>query len=83
MTDIIEKADADVLERDTSVYTLATARLSRPDIPADLLAVIDLAWSVIAGYDDISAFDLEPVCPTLSALREATAEFIADAGGHK
>jgi Iap family predicted aminopeptidase len=81
-TDTIEKADADVLERDTAVYTLATARLSRADIPADPLAVIDRARSVVAGYDDASTFDLGPVCSALNALREATAEFIADAGGH-
>jgi N-acetylated-alpha-linked acidic dipeptidase len=71
-TDTIEKADPDVLERDTGVYTLATARLARADRPADPLATIDHVRSVIAGYDDASTFDLEPVRSELDALREAT-----------
>ncbi|RLM76624.1 peptidase M28, partial [Halorubrum sp. Atlit-8R] len=61
-TDTIDKADPTVLERDTEVYTLATARLSRVDLPADPLATIDHVRSVVADYDDVSEFDLEPIC---------------------
>ena len=75
-TDTIEKADPDVLERDTAVYTLATARLSRADLPADPLATIDHVRSVVADYDDASEFDLEPIRSELSALREATVEVV-------
>jgi len=60
------------------VYTLATARLSRADIPADPLAAIDHVQSVVADYDDGSTFDLEPIRSELNALREATVEFIDD-----
>jgi len=75
-TDTIEKADPDVLKRDTEVYTLATARLSRADTPADPLATIDHVRSVVAEYDKASTFDLEPVLVELDALREATAAFV-------
>lgn len=75
-TDTIEKADPDVLERDTEVYTLATARLSRGDMPADPLATIDHVREVVTGYHDTSTFDLEPVLSELDELREETAEFL-------
>ena len=81
-TDTIEKADPDVLERDTEVYTLATARLSRAERPADPLATIDHVRSIVADYDDASPFDLEPVCSELDELREAAAEFVDDADGY-
>lgn len=81
-TDTIKKADPDVLERDTEVYTLATARLSRAKQPADPLATIDHVRSIVADYDDASTFDLEPVRSELDALREATAEFVADTEGY-
>jgi hypothetical protein len=57
-TDTIDKTDPDVLERDTKVYTLATARLNRVDTPANPLATIDHVRSILAEYDDASTFDL-------------------------
>lgn len=81
-TDTIEKADPTVLERDAEVYTLATARLSRADLPADPLATIDHIQSVVADYDDVSEFDLEPICSELARLRESTVEFIDESDSY-
>lgn len=50
-TDTIEKANPDVLERDTEVYTLATARLSRAEQLADPARAIDELASTAAEYD--------------------------------
>ncbi|MGM0717780.1 MAG: M28 family peptidase [Halobacteriota archaeon] len=79
-TDTIEKADREVLERDTAVYTLATARLSRAEHPADPVRTIDRLASAATAYDEASEFDLEPVLDELDAVREATTEFL-DADG--
>jgi N-acetylated-alpha-linked acidic dipeptidase len=81
-TDTIEKADPTVLERDAEVYTLATARLSRANLPADPLATIDHIQSVVADYDDVSEFDLEPICSELARLRESTVEFIDESDSY-
>lgn len=81
-TDTIEKADPDVLERDTEVYTLATARLSRAERPADPVRAIDQLASTVTEYDAASEFDLEPVIDELDALREATTTVLADAEGY-
>ncbi|GAB7095183.1 M28 family peptidase [Halolamina litorea] len=81
-TDTIEKADPDVLERDTEVYTLATARLSRADCPADPVRTIDRIAAVAEEYDGASEFDLGPVVDELDALREATVAFLDDADGY-
>ncbi|WP_053947855.1 M28 family peptidase [Halolamina sediminis] len=81
-TDTIEKADPDVLERDTEVYTLATARLSRAERPANPVRVIDQLASTAAEYDAASGFDLGPVIDELDALREATTAFLDDADGY-
>ncbi|MFC6734993.1 M28 family peptidase, partial [Halolamina salina] len=64
-TDTIEKADPEVLERDTEVYTLATARLSRVARPADPVRAIDRLASAAAEYDAASGFDLRPVIDEL------------------
>jgi len=81
-TDTIEKADPDVLERDTEVYTLATARLSRAEQPADPVRAIDQLASAVTKYDAASEFDLGPVIDELDALREATTTVLADADGY-
>ncbi|KPN29082.1 hypothetical protein SY89_03316 [Halolamina pelagica] len=81
-TDTIEKADPDVLERDTEVYTLATARLSRAERPADPVRAIDQLASAVTEYDAASEFDLGPVIDELDALREATTTGLADAEGY-
>ncbi|MEF8814840.1 MAG: M28 family peptidase [Halovenus sp.] len=78
-TDTIENADPDVLARDTEVYTLATARLSRADQPADPLRTIDSLRSVLEEYDGASAFDLGPVLAELDSLRAATTAALGDA----
>lgn len=71
-----------MLERDTEVYTLPTARLSRANVPADPMATKDHVRSVVVAYDDASRFDLEPVCSELNALRETTVEFMDDADNY-
>jgi hypothetical protein len=81
-TDTIEKADPDVLKRDTEVYALATARLSRAERPTDPVRAIDRLASVAAEYDAASGFDLGPVVDELDALRGATIEFLDDADGY-
>ena len=81
-TDTLEKADPDVLERDTEVYTLATARLSRADHPADPVQTIDRLASVAAEYDATSEFDLGPVLDELDALREVTTAFLDETDGY-
>jgi hypothetical protein len=81
-TDTIEKADPDVLKRDTEVYALATARLSRAERPTDPVRAIDRLASVAAEYDPASGFDLGPVVDELDALRGATIEFLDDADGY-
>ena len=81
-TDTIEKADPDVLERDTEVYTLATARLSRAARPTDPVRVIDQLASTATEYDAASGFDLGPVIDELDALREVTTAFLDDADGY-
>ena len=80
-TDTIEKADPEVLERDIEVYTLATARLSRADRPADPIRTIDHLTSIAAEYDKASEFDLGPVLDELDALHQATTAFLEDADG--
>lgn len=81
-TDTLEKADPDVLERDTEVYTLATARLSRAPRPADPVRAIDRLASVATEYDGASEFDLGPVLDELDALRDATTRFLDDTDGY-
>jgi hypothetical protein len=81
-TDTIEKADSDVLERDTEVYTLATARLSRAEQPADPVRAIDRLAEAVTEYDAASEFDLGPVIDELDALREATTTVLAEADGY-
>jgi N-acetylated-alpha-linked acidic dipeptidase len=81
-TDTIEKADPDVLERDTEVYTLATARLSRAERPADPVRAIDQLASAAAEYDAASEFDLGPVRDELDALRDAATAFLNEAEGY-
>ncbi|MDB2282710.1 M28 family peptidase [Halorubrum ezzemoulense] len=81
-TDTIEKFDPDVLKRDTEVYTLATARLSRAERPADPVRAIDRLASVAAEYDAASGFDLGPVIDELDELRGATMSFLDDADGY-
>jgi Iap family predicted aminopeptidase len=80
-TDTIEKADPEVLERDIEVYTLATARLSRADRPANPIRTIDHLTSIAAEYDKASEFDLGPVLDELDALYQATTAFLDDADG--
>lgn len=80
-TDTMEKADPEVLERDIEVYTLATARLSRADRPADPIRTIDHLMSVATEYEEASEFDLRPVLNELDALRQATTAFLDDADG--
>ena len=81
-TDTIEKADPDVLKRDTEVYALATARLSRAERPTDPVRAIDRLASVAAEYDSASGFDLDPVVDELDSLRGATIEFLDNADGY-
>ena len=81
-TDTIEKAYPDVLERDMQVYTLATARLSRAERPADPVQAIDQLASTAAEYDDASGFDLAPVRDELDALREETVAYLNDTEGY-
>jgi hypothetical protein len=78
-TDTIEKADPEALARDTEVYTLATARLSRAAQPADPVRTIDTLRSVVEGYDGESKFDLGPVLAELDSLRTATTVALDDA----
>ncbi|AEN05398.1 peptidase M28 [halophilic archaeon DL31] len=78
-TDTIEKADPDVLVRDTEVYTLATARLSRADLPADPVRTIDTFRSFVVAYDDGSSFDLQPMLTALEELRTATTDHLSEA----
>jgi len=80
-TDTIEKADPEVLERDIEVYTLATARLSRADRPADPIRTIDHLTSIATEYDKASEFDLRPVLDELDALHQATTAFLDDTDG--
>ena len=81
-TDTIEKADPEVLERDTAVYTLATARLSRAVRPADPIRTIDRLASTAAEYDAASTFDLGPVRDELDALEDTTTALLDDAEGY-
>lgn len=80
-TDIIEKADREVLERDIEVYTLATGRLSRVKYPTGSVRTIDRLTSAATVYDEVSEFDLDPVLDKLNALREATISLIDDIDG--
>lgn len=81
-TDTIEKAEPDVLERDTAVYTLATARLSRAARPTDPIQTIDRLTAVVTEYDETSEFDLESVIGELDALRQTTTAVLDDQGGY-
>lgn len=78
-TDTLEKANEDVLVRDTQVYTVATARLSAAvDSPLNPLRTIDHHRDIVDEYDQLSEFDLKPVLSALDDLWEATVQALDD-----
>jgi len=70
-TDTLDKADRDVLVRDTQVYTLATARLATEPAPLDAPATVEHHRELLRAYDGTGGFDLSPVLAELDALERA------------
>ena len=64
------------------MYTLANARLSRAEQPANTLETIDRLASVAAEYDNASQFDFGPVLDELDSLRAATTTLLDDTDGY-
>ena len=73
-SDTIDKADPDVLVRDTQVYTLAVARLATEPAPLDAAETISHHRDIIQAYDDTAEFDLTPVLAALDAVETTLAD---------
>jgi hypothetical protein len=73
-SDTIDKADPDVLVRDTQVYTLAVARLATEPAPLDAAETISHHRDIIQAYDDTAEFDLAPVLAALDAVETTLAD---------
>lgn len=72
-TDTIDKADPEVLVRDTRVHAVAIARLLTDDVvPLDHRRTVARHQEIVAGYDETAGehFDLSPVRTELEALAE-------------
>ena len=77
-TDTIDKADPDVLVRDTRMYATVVARLaSRETLPLDHRHTVAVLDDHLSEYEDRAGdeFDLGPVRTELDALAEAVEAF--------
>lgn len=77
-TDTLDKADPDVLVRDTQVYATIVSRLLNQEVlPLDFRHTLASHQSTLAAYDEAAgdAFDIAPVRSTLDELEAAVNEF--------
>jgi hypothetical protein len=79
-TDTLDKADPDVLERDTRIYLTIVARLlGRDVVPLDYRRNVRKGREAVEGYDEAAGdhFDLEPVLAAFDGLGEELEGFYA------
>jgi hypothetical protein len=77
-TDTIDKADPDVLVRDTRMYATVVARLARAEtLPLDHRHTVEVLDDHLSEYEATAGdqFDLSPVRTELDALGEAVEAF--------